>query len=92
MIKCYRSCFIVDVKIDDERNRAILTDSVRNRFFVDLSDKSIKKSFDAWLTHVFLDSKTQTPTIFEYVETTIDECEIQLNIILFKNVSMHSII
>jgi hypothetical protein len=91
-MKCYRSCFIVDVKIDNTHNKAILTDSTRNRFIVDLSNDTTKKSFDAWLTHVFLDSKPQTPTVFEYTETEINECEIQINIILFKNVSIHNII
>lgn len=91
-MKCYRSCFIVDVKVDEKQAKAVLTDSVRNRFFVDLTDNAIKSSFNSWLKTIFLNSKTQSPTVFEYVETEVNECEVCLNIINFKNAPIQGII
>jgi len=85
MKKHYRSCFIVDVSIDYDANLAVLTDSVKNRFNVDLNDENIRKNFNDWFESVFCKGIAHTLTIFEYATKSISECEDEIYVLKFKN-------
>lgn len=86
MKKQYRSCFVGDVSIDYDTNLAVLTDSARNRFNVDLSDENIRKNFNDWFNSVFCKGIAHTLTIFEYITKPISECEDEIYVLNFKNV------
>lgn len=70
-MKCYRSCYMIDVQWSDKI--ITLTDSSRNRYFVDIAEKPAYESFQKWLTGVFLKGISQTLTVIEYEDRGNDE-------------------
>ena len=83
MKKYYKSCFIVDVAI--EEGTVILTDSSKNRYFMDIKVTEKVVNFKDWFRHVFIKGIAQTLTIFEYTSIDISECETEIHIVKFLN-------
>ena len=69
----FHSCFIIDVKCHG--TSAILTDSTRGSWSVDLTDVNIANQFKEWMEKIFLKGVPQSLTVFEYedrAETSMD--------------------
>lgn len=82
-MKCYRSCYMTDVQWSDKI--VTLTDSNRNRYFVDINEKSAYESFQNWINMVFLKGISQTLTVIEY-EDRGNDADFALYIREFINV------
>ena len=78
-MKNYRSCFIVDVKVDKV---IVLSDSQRNRYFIDSSDMDVS-AFKKWFRK-FLTGVAQTLTVFEY-SVKGEGADMEMHVVRFFN-------
>ena len=62
--RCFHSCFAINV--DVVGSEAVISDSTRAKWHVDMSDEKVKADFKNWLKNVFLKGVAQTLTVFEY--------------------------
>lgn len=85
----YHSCYICDVKIDNEKKLAVLTDSSQRQYYVELSDNTYVESFKTWFNCIFCKGIAQTLTVFQYITKDISECESETYIIKFMNLPNH---
>jgi len=68
-IEQFHSCFVVDVKVDKDKNRVTIQDSSRMRYYYLFDTKEKADEFKQWMKKVFLVGKAQTLTVFSYHET-----------------------
>ncbi len=83
----YHSCYICDVKVDYTNKLATLMDSSHNQYFIELSDKKNIEEFENWFKNIFSKGVAQTLTIFQYTTKDVSECETEMYIIKFLNLS-----
>lgn len=62
----FHSCFAIDANVTG--SEAVITDSTRCRWHVDLGNAEAQAGFKSWLKGVFLKGVAQTLTVFEYEE------------------------
>lgn len=80
MQRNFRSCYVVDVQTSPDQT--ILTDSSRNRYYVNMSSSELKDQFKTWFKNVFLKGVSQRLTVFEYCQSG-NHPDIQIDIVKF---------
>lgn len=83
-MKNYHSSYFVDVTVDEKTKTACLSDSMRSRFFVDLTVQSEYDGLKSWLKNVFVRGIPQTLTVFEY-EKRGEGCDVENYVVRFLN-------
>lgn len=83
----FRSCFIVNVDFYPSKKEVILTDSMQNQYYIDVTCEEVYSQFKQWFKNVFTKGVSQTLTVLQYSMQDISECEVKLTVdkILMKN-------